>query len=126
MESSPGWRSELQCRNDALFFFQAEDGIRDLYVTGVQTCALPIFPLIIHAMGALWHTAGMRKGMAFPVRFVSAGQTVRSEERRVGKECRSRWWADHEKKKDDVRMTCSTMAHVQGRQLCIMSGYEGS
>src|SRR5215469_6887269 len=27
------------------FFFQAEDGIRDLYVTGVQTCALPISPL---------------------------------------------------------------------------------
>src|SRR2546430_9136908 len=27
---------------DALFFFQAEDGIRDLTVTGVQTCALPI------------------------------------------------------------------------------------
>src|SRR6266576_4686451 len=26
------------------FFFQAEDGIRDLYVTGVQTCALPIYP----------------------------------------------------------------------------------
>src|SRR6266496_839960 len=26
------------------FFFQAEDGIRDLYVTGVQTCALPISP----------------------------------------------------------------------------------
>src|SRR5690349_23964238 len=29
------------------FFFQAEDGIRDLYVTGVQTCALPIFCWII-------------------------------------------------------------------------------
>src|SRR5690349_22467639 len=28
------------------FFFQAEDGIRDLYVTGVQTCALPIYPAI--------------------------------------------------------------------------------
>src|SRR2546427_12774149 len=28
-----------------MFFFQAEDGIRDLTVTGVQTCALPIFPL---------------------------------------------------------------------------------
>src|SRR5438105_3202914 len=28
---------------DALFFFQAEDGIRDPLVTGVQTCALPIF-----------------------------------------------------------------------------------
>src|SRR5204862_2558330 len=26
------------------FFFQAEDGIRELYVTGVQTCALPIYP----------------------------------------------------------------------------------
>src|SRR5258708_22107069 len=32
-------------RRDArLFFFQAEDGIRDDLVTGVQTCALPIFP----------------------------------------------------------------------------------
>src|SRR2546430_3459492 len=28
-----------------LFFFQAEDGIRDLTVTGVQTCALPISPV---------------------------------------------------------------------------------
>ena len=31
------------------FFFQAEDGIRDLIVTGVQTCALPISPLPCHA-----------------------------------------------------------------------------
>src|SRR5690606_15410796 len=34
------------------FFFQAEDGIRDFHVTGVQTCALPIsgvpFPLVVH------------------------------------------------------------------------------
>src|SRR2546430_13712417 len=30
-------------RKTLLFFFQAEDGIRDLTVTGVQTCALPIF-----------------------------------------------------------------------------------
>src|SRR5204862_4522056 len=28
------------------FFFQAEDGIRDLYVTGVQTCALPIYTFL--------------------------------------------------------------------------------
>src|SRR2546430_16725379 len=28
------------------FFFQAEDGIRDLTVTGVQTCALPISDLV--------------------------------------------------------------------------------
>src|SRR2546428_9356733 len=31
------------------FFFQAEDGIRDLIVTGVQTCALPIYILVRHA-----------------------------------------------------------------------------
>src|SRR5258708_22928132 len=31
-------------RAPGLFFFQAEDGIRDDLVTGVQTCALPIFP----------------------------------------------------------------------------------
>src|SRR5215469_9525758 len=35
------------------FFFQAEDGIRDLYVTGVQTCALPIFKLV-QQPGAGW------------------------------------------------------------------------
>src|SRR2546428_6446352 len=34
-------KSELE-REMRLFFFQAEDGIRDLTVTGVQTCALPI------------------------------------------------------------------------------------
>src|SRR5690349_23456450 len=32
----------LQLLQPHRFFFQAEDGIRDLYVTGVQTCALPI------------------------------------------------------------------------------------
>src|SRR5206468_7631824 len=31
------------------FFFQAEDGIRDLIVTGVQTCALPIFIVVTEA-----------------------------------------------------------------------------
>src|SRR6266496_6283769 len=34
------------------FFFQAEDGIRDLYVTGVQTCALPILPRQVRLMTA--------------------------------------------------------------------------
>src|SRR5436190_1073434 len=38
-----GGQSEV-FRADALFFFQAEDGIRDHCVTGVQTCALPISP----------------------------------------------------------------------------------
>src|SRR2546430_5883408 len=37
--ASPGWE---QWRPNFSFFFQAEDGIRDLTVTGVQTCALPI------------------------------------------------------------------------------------
>ena len=35
-------RSELCRAKDTCFFFQAEDGIRDYDVTGVQTCALPI------------------------------------------------------------------------------------
>src|SRR5256885_12099253 len=34
----------------SLVFFQAEDGIRDYKVTGVQTCALPIFPLGTHTI----------------------------------------------------------------------------
>src|SRR2546430_7893596 len=34
-------------RNVCIFFFQAEDGIRDLTVTGVQTCALPISQEIV-------------------------------------------------------------------------------
>src|SRR5256886_10225836 len=38
---------ELSLRS--FFFFQAEDGIRDLTVTGVQTCALPIFQREHHA-----------------------------------------------------------------------------
>src|SRR2546430_5489705 len=38
-----GTKSWTEWRNDIFFFFQAEDGIRDLTVTGVQTCALPIF-----------------------------------------------------------------------------------
>src|SRR6266496_5085692 len=40
-----------------VFFFQAEDGIRDLYVTGVQTCALPISE---RSPGSpIWHPKGM-------------------------------------------------------------------
>src|SRR2546430_4939898 len=34
------------------FFFQAEDGIRDLTVTGVQTCALPIWVVLVGWLGA--------------------------------------------------------------------------
>ena len=34
--------SRGECGRIVVFFFQAEDGIRDIGVTGVQTCALPI------------------------------------------------------------------------------------
>src|SRR3712207_1395588 len=37
---------EMSCCYVVVFFFQAEDGIRDIGVTGVQTCALPISPRI--------------------------------------------------------------------------------
>src|SRR5437762_10843648 len=88
------------------FFFQAEDGIRDTSVTGVQTCALPIWlrgrdvPVLCwspvpprrHAIDwcrysanvgeECWARERQRKGEANP---------WRSEERRVGKECRAGW-----------------------------------
>src|SRR3989475_6390102 len=42
------------------FFFQAEDGIRDLTVTGVQTCALPIYPRPVQAAQ---HSGPDRRGL---------------------------------------------------------------
>src|SRR5690606_41012256 len=47
-----------------IFFFQAEDGIRDFHVTGVQTCALPIYSLpglVINAGAGLWWAAVFQK-----------------------------------------------------------------
>src|SRR5438874_13095477 len=67
------------------FFFQAEDGIRALYVTGVQTCALPI---------SFTPVAGETR-RTFSVVDDSRVTAFRSEERRVGKECRSRRSPDH-------------------------------
>src|SRR2546430_10519794 len=97
--------------NMNLFFFQAEDGIRDLTVTGVQTCALPICAgraagedLVGALCDALRRAAQLPEVLAGEVGcdcssaahrewslmyFKLAG--LRSEERRVGKECRSRW-----------------------------------
>src|SRR5690349_16447572 len=91
------------------FFFQAEDGIRDLYVTGVQTCALPICGKRDWRAGSLLCRGARMQGdwsrlnpricvgiqesdapnQARPCRGIP-----RSEERRVGKECRSRVVAD--------------------------------
>src|SRR6266436_8325795 len=66
-------------------FFQAEDGIRDVAVTGVQTCALPIS----NATGVP-SRASRDIAPAMCAAFHSRCAS-RSEERRVGKECRSRW-----------------------------------
>src|SRR2546430_2963211 len=46
---SPGLRTPHAERAGHVFFFQAEDGIRDLTVTGVQTCALPISGVEVQA-----------------------------------------------------------------------------
>src|SRR5205809_5334745 len=75
------------------FFFQAEDGIRDVAVTGVQTCALPI--LVPHFSSALMLVGEVRNH----TRPAHTSKPSRSEERRVGKECRSRWSPDDYKKK---------------------------
>src|SRR5690349_24316674 len=86
------------------FFFQAEDGIRALYVTGVQTCALPIsaargFSGTAHSVVRLSFLADripVRKSGILPVQ----REFDRSEERRVGKECRGRWWGEREEKQE--------------------------
>src|SRR2546429_4405249 len=92
------------------FFFQAEDGIRDVAVTGVQTCALPIYlwsPDFMEWYGRLNYLKG---GLTFADMVTTVSPTHafelltdvggfglqhRSEERRVGKECRSRWSPYH-------------------------------
>src|SRR5438067_13936381 len=84
------------------FFFQAEDGIRDRNVTGVQTCALPIYlggASICRPPRCAW--VSTRSGTNSSASCARRGRAKRSEERRVGKECRSRWSAYHLKKKRD-------------------------
>src|SRR5439155_10786614 len=99
---------KLRLFTEKIFFFQAEDGIRDGHVTGVQTCALPIYIRMdrptssltitnqapIRSTSAaelslLWERAG-GSSCKLPTRSIQ--RRPRSEERRVGKECRYRWW----------------------------------
>src|SRR2546429_6319749 len=104
-----------QMRRRFVFFFQAEDGIRYVAVTGVQTCALPIFRRVRRRRAsALRGLAPSARGAAGRVERVSHADFAelellgpllrlpgphdtgaRSEERRVGKECRSRWSPYH-------------------------------
>src|SRR5438874_9521659 len=76
------------------FFFQAEDGIRDLYVTGVQTCALPIYTGDVPVNDYLKHLSIQLVVNNFLNKKPNFAY-YRSEERRVGKECRSRWSSEH-------------------------------
>src|SRR5688572_30946361 len=93
------------------FFFQAEDGIRDLTVTGVQTCALPIcrreeardeqqrprHQLVVRERDRPRppHARLAHRQPPPPREVLRDHHRDRSEERRVGKECRSRWSPDH-------------------------------
>src|SRR5207247_6360187 len=95
------------------FFFQAEDGIRDPLVTGVQTCALPISSLQTKMLRHLWpqfETALRRLQLLERERATRTALEsflsrlpLRSEERRVGKECRSRWGGWKYKEQETVR-----------------------
>src|SRR5947209_19751785 len=95
------------------FFFQAEDGIRDIGVTGVQTCALPISSqkasappsellssIILATSKLTTYTDDFSNTELFRMLIGTVDKKERSEERRVGKECRSRRKPDHKKKKD--------------------------
>src|SRR2546421_8028493 len=97
------------------FFFQAEDGIRDLIVTGVQTCALPISAKCLRYHPPVASSrpldgpipAGQPRFARFippallaaisglRILYLQQLSLSRSEERRVGKECKSRWSPDH-------------------------------
>src|SRR5438445_10111568 len=94
------------------FFFQAEDGIRDIGVTGVQTCALPISARAFAGQPVEYALRDPRSGRILvatgnpfygpkifytddPAGEWQQAEGVRSEERRVGKECRCGWSADH-------------------------------
>src|SRR5699024_12044016 len=106
--------SSLSVSSDCLpflsVFFQAEDGIRDRNVTGVQTCALPIWLSRInprvHAVNVNLNTQNVNPpptmGWVHP-RQTTLVRVLRSEERRVGKECRSGWRTGDYKKKAGMR-----------------------
>src|SRR6267378_6097135 len=80
-----GWDEPQRRLAFDLLVFQAEDGIRGLYVTGVQTCAF---------RSTQAEVSGANEVNEHPlpdlIRAADLGLS-RSEERRVGKECRSRW-----------------------------------
>src|SRR2546430_2486013 len=73
-----------------MFLFQAEDGMRNLTVSGVQSCAL-----LISVAQLLLPVAVPSTVVKPTVADWVVAPVLRSEERRVGKECRSRWSPYH-------------------------------
>src|SRR5437763_14134586 len=79
----------MQCYHYVIssFFFQAEDGIRDTSVTGVQTCALPI--------SAAWLMVSMEMAKAMPIMVIKRGCETRvaRANQEIGRaSCREREW----------------------------------
>src|SRR5688500_20181431 len=108
------------------FFFQAEDGIRYYKVTGVQTCALPICRSeSLGEHGVDRDAVGVRRLVERPdhaggveLHAVEAVERRsyaggRSEERRVGKECRSRWWWEGESRGRGAIVSWCQVANVE-------------
>src|SRR5207248_4889789 len=107
------------------FFFQAEDGIRDRTVTGVQTCALPICS---RRRSSSAIRASSRRASRY-ARVSTNGRTsgrysYRSEERRVGKECRSRWARCHEKKKKEYEEEREVATRQDKRSTIVLDAAE--
>src|SRR5690625_7830600 len=107
-------------------FFQAEDGIRHGHVTGVQTCALPIFQeksvhmahrhYLFSYLNRSFHLGQKHTSIdAVKERFMKAvdKQNVRSEERRVGKECRAEWTMYQDSKKSGSKEVGKDAAQTQ-------------
>src|SRR3712207_8591248 len=117
-----GWSSRCPGRRRAfsLFFFFKQKTAYEILATGVQTCALPIYGLaagcaaivLLAYIGITFITTGQKDlallaaclvgacvGFlwfnAFPATIFMGDTGSRSEERRVGKECRSRWSPYH-------------------------------
>src|SRR5256886_11938032 len=74
------WSGGVGC---AFFFFQAEDGIRDLTVTGVQTCALPI-----SVLGTRFSRIITARAAFLALGLVALALLTLGRDRAVG----SRWW----------------------------------
>src|SRR5438034_9044903 len=110
----------------SVFFFQAEDGIRDHCVTGVQTCALPICSARLRRLlFADCSTRPVNTRNCSPIikrnwtsclslrrrKCCCSRQTARSEERRVGKECRARRSAEPRKNDQQQSRQHRTYGH---------------